>query len=446
MSGRMQAVSEHIEAETNRVDDAPPHTDSYYAATANPAPHRPPLRGDLTADVCVVGAGFTGLSTALHLAEKGYRVVVLEGARVSWGASGRNGGQLVNGFNRDLDGIAKRYGTRAAEAIGPLLFEGGNIIRERVAKYAIDCDLKKGNLFMAFTKRQLDALEKRKVIWERFGHTGLESIAPDRLRDFVDTDLYCGGLLDRWGGHLHPLNLALGEAAAFESLGGVIHEKSRVTRVEQGAKPLVHTSTGRVRSEFVVACGNAYLGETLPELGAKILPASSQVITTEVLGEQQSSALLPQDHCVEDCNYFLDYYRITGDKRLLFGGGTVYGGKDPADIVAEIRPHLEKTFPGLAGTRIEYAWSGNIALTVSRVPHMGRIGDNVYFSHGYSGHGVTGSHLAGRILAEAIGGQAERLDVFAQLTHLPFPGGRLLRVPLVRMGAWYFVMKEKLGL
>jgi len=445
MSTSLKSVAARIESEGQHESDAPPHVGSYYAATANASPSRPALRGDVAADVCVIGGGFTGLSTALHLAEKGYRVVILEGSRVSWGASGRNGGQLVNGFNRDLEGIAKRYGKRAAESVGPLLFEGADIIRERVEKYAIRCDLKQGNLFMAFTKRQLRALEARKEVWERFGHTGLELVCADRVPEFLGTDLYCGGLLDRWGGHVHSLNLALGEAAAFESLGGTIHEDSHVTHVVRGPKPVVHTSTGRVKAEFVVACGNAYLGETIPELSTKILPASSQVITTEVLGAQRASELLPQDHCVEDCNYFLDYYRITGDKRLLFGGGTVYGGKDPEDIVAEIQPHLERTFPGLSDARIDFAWSGNIALTVSRVPHMGRIGENIYFSHGYSGHGVTGTHLAGRILAEAISGQAERLDTFASLTHLPFPGGRLFRVPLVRMGSWYFLIKEKLG-
>lgn len=422
------------------------HTGSYYAATANPAPVRPALRGEVSADVCVIGAGFSGLSTALHLAESGYRVVVLEGARVGWGATGRNGGQLVNGFNRDLDGIARRYGRDAAEAIGPLLFEGAEIIRQRVKQYDIRCDLKPGNLFMALNRKQFAVLEQRKTVWERYGHTGLELIPGDRVREFVDTGLYYGGMLDRWGGHVHPLNLALGEAAAIESLGGTIHEQSRVSHVERGTQPVVHTDQGRVRAGFVVACGNAYLGETVPELASKVLPASSQIITTEVLGEQLARELLPQDQCVEDLNYFLDYYRITGDHRLLFGGGTVYGGKDPNDIVAEIRPHLLKTFPQLAGKRIDFAWSGNIALTVSRVPHMGRLGDNVYFSHGYSGHGVTGTHLAGRLLAEAISGQSERLDAFARLRHIPFPGGRLLRVPLTRMGAWYFKTRERLGL
>lgn len=428
------------------TSDTARHAPSYYAATAHPSPERPALHGVANADVCVIGAGFTGLSTALHLAEQGYRVIVLEAARVGWGASGRNGGQLVNGFNRDLDGIAHRYGKAAAEGIGPLLFEGAEIIRQRVEHYAIACDLKPGNLFMAFNRKQFAALEQRKAIWERYGHTGLELIPRERVGEFVDTDLYCGGLLDRWGGHVHPLNLALGEAVALESLGGTIHERSPVTRIESGARPVVHTEQGRVTADFAVVCGNAYLGDTVPELASRILPASSQIIATEVLDEALARALLPQDHCVEDMSYFLDYYRITGDRRLLFGGGTIYGGKDPDDIVAEIRPHLLRTFPRLADQRIDFAWSGNIALTFSRVPHMGRLGDTVYFAQGYSGHGVTGSHLAGRLLAEAIGGQSQRLDAFARLKHIPFPGGRLLRVPLTRLGAWYFSTREKLGL
>ena len=446
MSRTSQVLKAELDTLLSRDSGAVSHVASYYAATANPSPARPALQGTVSADVCVIGAGFTGLSTALHLAERGYRVVVLEGARVSWGASGRNGGQLVNGFNRDLDGIARRYGKAAAEAIGPLLFEGAAIIRQQVQKYDIHCDLKPGNLYMAFNRKQYAELERRQEVWERYGHSGLELIAGDRVRDFVNTGIYYGGMLDHWGGHVHPLNLALGEAAAIESLGGSIYEGSPVTHVQRGSLPVVHTRQGQVQAKFVVACGNAYLGETVPELATKVLPASSQVITTEVLGEKLASSLLPRDHCVEDMNYFLDYYRITGDRRLLFGGGTVYGGKDPSDIVAEIHPHLLKTFPQLEGKRIEFAWSGNIALTVSRVPHMGRLGDNLYFSHGYSGHGVTGSHLAGRLLAEAIGGQAEGLDRFAKLTHLPFPGGKLLRVPLVRMGAWYFRAKERLGL
>jgi gamma-glutamylputrescine oxidase len=422
------------------------HTDSYYAATANTSPDRPTLNDQINCDACVIGAGFTGLSTALHLAEKGYKVVVLEGSKIAWGASGRNGGQIVNGFNRDLDGIALRYGKDTARAIGSMLTEGSQIIRDRIAKYDIKCDLKSGAMLTAFTPKQFRGLEKRMRSQQAAGHDGLELIPADRIRDYVSTDLYCGGLLDHKGGHLHPMNLALGEAAAIEFHGGQIFENSTVIRIDQGPKVRLHTDQGTVTADYAVACGNAYLGDLLPQIETKVMPASSQVTVTEVLGEEVAKSLFPKDNCVEDSNYFLDYYRITGDKRLLFGGGTVYGGKDPSDIRAELRPHIQKTFPQLKDAKIDYAWSGNICLTVSRVPHMGRLDNNIYFSHGYSGHGVTGTHVAGRLVAEAISHQSERFDVFGNLSHRPFPGGKHLRVPLTVAGSCYYRLIERLGL
>ena len=422
------------------------HTGSYYAATANAAPERPALKGQISCDVCVIGAGFTGLSTALHLAEKGHEVVVLEGCKVAWGASGRNGGQIVNGFNRDLDGIALRYGKDTARAVGSMLTEGSQIIRERIEKYDIKCDLKKGSIIAAWTPKHFRSLEKRMQSWQNAGHDGLELISADRIREYVNTGLYCGGLLDHRGGHMHPMNLALGEAAAIESHGGRIFENSTVTRLERGPKVTLHTAQGIVKADYLVACGNAYLGDLIPQIATKVLPASSQVTATEVLGEEVTKTLIPNDNCVEDSNYFNDYFRITGDKRLLLGGGTVYGGKDPSDIRAELRPHILKTFPQLKDAKIEFAWSGNICLTVSRVPHMGRLDSNIYFSHGYSGHGITGTHVAGRLIAEAISQQSERLDVFGNMTHLPFPGGKYLRVPFTIAGSWYFRLLERLGL
>ena len=422
------------------------HAESYYAATATPAPARPALEGEVACDVCVIGAGFTGLSTALHLAEKGYQVVVLEAAKVGWGASGRNGGQIINGFNRDLEGIAARYGKDTADALGHMLTEGAAIIRQRVRHYGIQCDLKDGALLAALTAKQLRGLERRMASWQAAGHDGLELIPATRIREFVDSDLYCGGLLDRKGGHFRPLNMALGEAAALESQGGRIFESSPVVRIERGARITAHCTDGLVKADVLVACGNAYLGDLIPEIASKVMPASSQVVATEVLGAQVTDRLMPQDTCVEDANYFLDYYRITADKRLLFGGGTVYGGKDPSDIRAELRPHMARTFPALKEVALPFAWSGNICLTVSRVPHMGRLGDNLYYAHGYSGHGVTGSHLAGRLIAEAVSHQAERFDLFGSLSHLTFPGGKHLRVPLIVAGSWYYRFLERLGL
>lgn len=422
-----------------------PYPQSYYAFSANPVPPRPELIGETETDVCIVGAGYTGLSTALFLLENGFKVTILEAAKVGFGASGRNGGQIVNSYSRDIDVIERTSNAKHAQLMGEMAFEGGRIIRDRIKKYDIKCDLKDGGVFAALTKKQMEHLESQKKLWERYGNTQLEMLDAKRIREVAATDNYIGGMLDMSGGHIHPLNLALGEAAAVESLGGVIHEQSPATRIERGANPVVHTPKGRVKAKFVVVAGNAYMGNLIPELASKSMPCGTQVITTEPLSDEMAKSLLPQDFCVEDCNYLLDYYRLSGDKRLIYGGGVVYGARDPANIEAIIRPKMLKTFPQLKDVKIEFAWTGNFLLTLSRLPQVGRIGDNIYYSQGCSGHGVTYTHVAGKVLAESLRGQAERFDAFASLPHYPFPGGRAFRVPFTAMGAWYYSLRDKLG-
>jgi gamma-glutamylputrescine oxidase len=426
--------------------DVTAYPDSYYAATAHPAPPRPALLGEIRADVCVVGAGFTGLSAALELAERGHRVVVVEAARVGWGASGRNGGQIVNGLNASLETIGRRYGSATAGFVATVVQEGGRIIRERVARYDIECDLKDGNLFAAFTPRQMRELEARQRLWRRHGHDNFELLDRGGMRRHVASDAYVGGMLDRTGGHLHPLNLALGQAAALESLGGVIHEGSPVLGVEGVASmaPVVRTAVGAVRAGAVILAGNAYLGAVVPEIAGRVMPFSTQVMATEPLGPR-GRALLPSDVCVEDVRYVLDYYRLSADGRLLWGGGTVYGGSDPADIRGKLAPNMERIFPELRGVRIDYAWSGNCAISFSRVPQLGRLGPAVSFAQGYSGHGVPGSHLFGRILAEAASGDLSRFDVFASVPWIPFPGGRRFAVPYSVLGSWWYGLRDRLG-
>jgi gamma-glutamylputrescine oxidase len=421
------------------------HAPSYYAATAHRQDARPALQGEHSADVCIIGAGFSGISAALELAERGFSVIVLEAVRVGFGASGRNGGQIVNGYSRDLDVITARYGEDAGRAIAGMALEGGNIIRERVAKYNIACDLVPGGLFAAFTAKQMAGLEHHKKIWASYGYDQFDLVDKATLPRHVTTDRYVGGLIDRLSGHIHPLNLVQGEAAAVEALGGRIFETSRVTAVDTGPQPVVTTAGGTVRAKFVLVCGNAYIGDLLPELGGKIMPVSTQVLATEPLGDQ-AAALLPSNVCVEDCNYVLDYFRRTSDNRILYGGGIVYGGQDSASIRAKIIPNMLKTFPSLKNARIDYTWSGNFALTLTRFPQMGRLSPTVYFSHGDSGHGVTTTHLLGRILGEAVAGTAGRFDVFANLPYFPFPGGKALRVPLTVLGSWYYRFRDKIGI
>jgi gamma-glutamylputrescine oxidase len=419
---------------------------SYYAATAHAAPPRPPLAGSIAPDVCIVGAGFTGLSAGIALAERGHRAVILEGARVGWGASGRNGGQIVNGLNAGLDTIAARYGPAAADFVGALVQEGGDIIRERVARYAIACDLKAGNIFAAFTPKHMRGLEAKQALWRRHGHDNFELLDRDGLRRHVGSDAYIGGMLDRTGGHLHPLNLALGEAAAFERLGGTIHERTPVLGIDRvDAAPVLRTADGEVRPQALILAGNAYLGRAVPALENRVMPFSTQIVATEPLGAR-AQAILPTDMCVEDVRYVLDYYRLAADGRLLFGGGTVYGGTDPADIRAKLVPNLARVFPQLKGVRIDYAWSGNCAISFSRVPQLGRLGPNTWFAQGYSGHGVVGSHLFGNILAEAVHGDRARFDAFARIPWIPFPGGRRFAVPYSVAGSWWYALRDRLGI
>jgi gamma-glutamylputrescine oxidase len=424
----------------------PGHAASWYAASAHDKRRRTALQEDIETDVCVVGAGFTGVSAALELVERGYSVVVLEAERIGFGASGRNGGQIVNGYSRDLETIASRYGADKAAALGAMSLEGGSIIRERVARYDIECALADGGFFAAFTDKQMREMEAHKAHWQRHGHPGLEMVSRSDVSRYVATDRYAGGMVDRLGGHLHPLNLVLGEADAVERQGGLIFEGSRVTALEPGAIKRVRTSGGSVSCRYVLICGNAYLGPQFPQISGRMMPVSSQVAVTEPLGEQRAQALLPANYCVEDANYVLDYYRRTEDNRILYGGGIGYGGGDPKDIAGLIRTKLLKTFPDLADVRLDYAWSGNFALTLTRIPHVGRLSPSVYFSHGDSGHGVTTTHLLGKILGEVVAGHAERYDVWSSLPNLAFPGGRVLRVPLTVLGAWWYGLRDRFGI
>ncbi len=419
------------------------HVNSYYAATAHKQDARPALSGTVSADVCVIGAGFTGINAALELAERGVSVVVLEAVRVGFGASGRNGGQIVNGYSRDLDVIAARYGETAGRVIGGLANEGGDIIRSRAEKYGIACDVRPGMLITAFSARQMRGLEHHVKTWNGFGYDQFELLDKAGLAPHVTTGRYVGGLLDKRGGHIHPLNLVQGEAAAFESLGGRIFEGSPVVSVDMD-NAVVRTAAGEVRAKTVLVCGNAYLQGVLPALEGRVMPVSTQVLATEPLGDE-AARLLPSNVCVEDANYVLDYFRRTAEGRILYGGGIVYGGSDPASIKAKILPNMLKTFPTLKDAKIDYAWSGNFALTLTRFPQIGKLGEKVYFSHGDSGHGVTTTHLLARLLAESVTGDNSRFDVFAGLPYFPFPGGKVFRVPLTVAGSWWYRARDALG-
>ena len=419
------------------------HTGSYYAATANDHTRYPPLSGHRRADVCVIGAGFTGISAALHLAERGYAVHVVEANRVGWGASGRNGGQVIGGISGEKN-AAKALGRDVDELFGELRWEGHRIIQERIATYGIDCDLKFGYVDVAIKPRHQRDLE---VEYERLQRTGFPHefrlLSRDETRETIGSEAYIGALLNMGNGHLHPLNLCKGEARAAASRGVTICEESPVVEVVKGSLPKVVTREGSVTADAVIIAGNAYHAVE-PALRGIMFPVRSYIVATEPLTGELRASVNPQDVAVCDPNYILEYFRLSADKRLLFGGRCNYFGEDPAEIERQLRPRMAKVYPQLADVRIDYAWGGTIGVPVNRVPQMGRVAPNVYYSQGYSGHGVNVTHLAGRILADAVAGTLEDFDLFANVKPVIVPGAHVLRRPLVALGMMYYKLRDRL--
>ncbi|GAA5315117.1 MAG: FAD-binding oxidoreductase [Candidatus Pelagadaptatus aseana] len=422
------------------------HTGSYYAASANWQTNYPTLQGIHNTDVAIVGGGFTGVNTALELAERGFQVTLIEANKISWGATGRNGGQIIGGIGHSLNRFEKYVGQQGLRAIYDMGVECTNIIRERVARYDIDCDLTWGYCDVALKPRHLREFEAEKSYQERMGYPHpLELLDRDQIQQEVNSPIYLGGLLNRQGnGHCHVLNLCLGEARAAETLGAKIFENSRVTRLVEGTHPEVHTDSGIVKAKHVVLCGNAYLGDLVPTMSARIMPSNSSVITTEPLSAAQAKSIMPGNRAVCDPRTALDYFRLTADNRLLFGGLSNYTGREPSDLFGVMRGKLEKVFPQLAGVKLEHGWSGQMGIGINRMPQLGRLNGNVYYIQAYSGHGVAPTHMMARITAEMIAGQAERFDVFAKIPHWPFPGGKWLRTPSFALAMLYYKIRDEL--
>lgn len=415
------------------------HTDSYYAASANRTDACARLEEDIDCDVVVVGGGFSGVNTALELAERGYDVVLLEANRIGWGASGRNGGQVIGGIGHDPERFVKSIGENGVRTIHAMGMEAREVIRERIETYDIDCDLKWGYCDVALKPRHMKQFAEWRDFEKSIGNPHSYTLLDrEELRDYVVSDRYLGGLHNESNGHLHPLNLCLGEATALESRGGRIFEQSRVMGLDHGTRPTVCTENGRVTARQVVLAGNAYLGGLVPRLARRILPSCSSIIATAPLSAELARELVPGDVAVCDPRTALDYFRLSADRRLLFGGLSNYTGLEPADLVGVMRRKMEAVFPQLTGVRIDHAWSGWIGIGLNRMPQLGRLADNVAYIQAYSGHGVAPTHIMARITAQMIAGDGERFDVMAKIGHRPFPGGRYLRRPALAVGMAYF--------
>lgn len=415
---------------------------SYYVATAHEAPPRPALTGTVDADLVVVGAGATGLSAALHAAERGQKTVVLEGGKVGWGASGRNGGQMIPGLRKGATDLVALYGPARAKALFDLALEARDLVGELIQRHGIDCDFREtGHLLGAVKASDVAHLQAEvKCLREVMGYDQAEFLTAAQARTQVDAP-YHGGVLDRRGGHLHTLNYTLGLAQAAEAAGVTIYENSAATTLTQGAGVRIATAGGAVSARHAVLAGDAHLTGLLARANNRIMPVANYVVTTEPL--PQIAALFPTDVAVSDTRFVVNYYRRTVDGRILFGGGERYTPQPPKDIAGFVRPFLEKTFPSLRGIRLDHAWGGLVSVTTSRLPHVGREG-NVYFAHGYSGMGAILSTLGGKLVAEAVTGQTDRFDLFAAVEPMAFPGGMALRGPLHVLGMLWYALRDRI--
>jgi gamma-glutamylputrescine oxidase len=422
------------------------HVRSYYAASAHAAQVREPLKGDLSADVCVIGGGIAGCSTALHLAERGYSVVLLEGKRIAWGASGRSGGQALFGFAAGQDKLVAQVGKDAARRMFDISVAAVDLLKARVAQHAIDCDLNWGQMHVAIKPRHETELKGwREELEREYGYASPRWLDRDELRAILATDRYIGGLLDPRSGHLHPLNYTLGLARAAEAAGVRVFEGSQVVRLDHGDTVTIATDRGTVRAKHVALCCNAYVDEKISaKLRARIMPVGTYIVATEPLGAARMQALMRDNVGVTDINWVLDYFRRSADHRLLFGGRVSYSGLDPLNTERATRARMLKVFPQLADVKIEYSWGGYVDITMSRAPDFGRLAPNVYYLQGFSGHGIALTGMAGQLVAEAIAGRAERFDLFPKLEHRDFPGGPALRTPALVLAMLWFRLKDLL--
>lgn len=423
--------------------------DSYYEAGVRRPAALPALEGRIDADVCVVGAGLTGLSAALELASRGYSVAVLEARKVGWGASGRNGGQVIVGFGHGgEDTIEAQFSAADARRAWDISMQGLELMQQRIARHAIDCDYVPGYLNLAVNARKARALQARVEHMARVYDHRQQWIPRAELGGWIASPRYHAAAFDPFSGHLHPLKYTLGLAAAARTAGVRLFEDAPVIGLDRGDSPTVRTARGAVKCRFVVLAANAYLGEydkgIAPRLARRFLPVVTYTVATEPMAPERADALIRHRAAAGDTNHLLDYFRVSADHRLLFGGGDSQSAARPSQFIGPMRRRLLAVFPQLADLSIPHAWGGFVDVSLNQAPDFGRLGSNVYYAQGFSGHGLALSGMAGKLIAEAVAGQAERLDLMARLRHRAFPAGTWLRRPALALAMTYFRLLDLL--
>ncbi len=422
------------------------YPESWYAASTEMLAPFEPLRGETRADVCVVGAGYTGLSTALHLAERGYDVALVEAHRVGFGASGRNGGQLGSGQRMEQDGLEKLVGREDAHKLWLLAEEAKDVTKGLISKHEIDCHLMPGIAHACFSAREVrHEHEYVDHLKSEYGYDHIEPLDRDQMMQICPSPKYVGGSLDMSAAHLHPLAYALGLARAAAAAGVRIYENTHVHGLMKGARNIVQTDKGRVDAEHVVLACNGYLGNLDNKVAARVMPINNFIAATRVLNDDELDGVLRRDVAIADSKFVINYFRLSHDKRLLFGGGESYGYRFPRDIAGLVRKPMAEIYPQLKDIEIDYAWGGTLGITMKRMPFFARLAPGVISASGYSGHGVGTATHAGLLVADAIAGQSEGFDTMARVPAPSFPGGAMIRTPLLALAMTWFSLRDRLG-
>jgi gamma-glutamylputrescine oxidase len=422
-----------------------PLAPTYYAASGAPAPVRPALAGTQRCDVCVVGGGIAGTSAALHLAERGFDVILLEAQQIGWGASGRSGAQVLPGVAAGQDRLEKLIGAADARRVWDISVEGVRLVRDLIARHGIDAQFVAGHMLTAVKPRHDRELRDHvEELQQRYGYPGVRYMPRDEVRSIIASERYLGALYDPNAGHLQPLNYTLGLAAAAERRGVRIFEGTRALDFAARAPVRVRTGGGEVLCRQLVLCGNVYLGATAPQLQSRIMAVGTCIVASEPLGAARAQALITNNAAVADMNWVLDYFRRSADHRLLFGGRVTYAGFDPDRIAAATRARMTRVFPQLREAQVQFAWGGHVDITRNRAPDFGRLWPEVYYLQGFSGHGIALTGIAGKLVSEAIAADTGRFDVFARIPHGGFPGGQALRRPALVLAMMYYRIRDLL--
>ncbi|BBB28590.1 NAD(P)/FAD-dependent oxidoreductase [Neptunomonas japonica] len=421
---------------------------SYYMATANmlgdEAGCHAELVGEVSADVCIVGAGYTGLSAALHLAEKGYSVTLLEAEKIGWGASGRNGGQVCPGHNMEYPALKSKVGAENAKALWDMSIESVALVKKLIAQHNIDCGQKQGVLHVAAKASHVTTLQESvEHKHKKLGYEAVHYLSRDEVKVMLGTDHFYAGEYWSDGIHLHPLNYALGLAGAALRAGVSIYENSRVSAYKTGDDTCVSTAKGEVKARYILLACNGYIEDLEPRIASKIMPINNFMLATEPLSDELCSTINRDDVAVADSKFVVNYFRLSADQRMLWGGGENYTRRFPQDIKRFVQRHMLEVYPELQGVKVDYGWGGTLAITLNRMPHFARIEDNLFVAQGYSGHGVALATLGGKLMAEAVSGSAEKFDLFAKVPIPDFPGGTLLRWPGLVAGMLYYSLRDR---